>query len=59
MEMPDITLDEDSTYAYSFEETSQTIFKAKASANIDDDDAVDSWTINQDKKLVHVNDDVI
>ena len=59
MEMLDITLDEYSTYAYSFEETSQTIFKAKSSANIDDDDAMDSWTINQDKKFVHGNDDVI
>ena len=54
----DITLDEDAIYVYTFEELSKTAFKAKASANIDDDDVLDIWTIDQDKNLDHVNDDV-
>lgn len=54
----DITLDEDAVYGYTFEELSKTAFKAQASANIDDDDALDIWTIDQDKNLDHVNDDV-
>ena len=54
----DITLDEDAIYGYTFEELSKTAFKSQASANIDDDDALDIWTIDQDKNLDHVNDDV-
>ena len=54
----DITLDEDAIYGHTFKELSKTAFKAQASANIDDDDALDIWTIDQDKNLDHVNDDV-
>ena len=53
----DITLDEDAIYGYTFEELSKTTFKAQAFANIDDD-ALDISTIDQDKNLDLVNEDV-
>ena len=45
-------------YTYTIQEASTSTFKAKAEGNIDDDDALDTWTINQDKNLLNTIDDV-
>ena len=39
-------------------EASKNTFKAQAEGNIDDDDALDIWTIDQDKNLFNTIDDV-
>ena len=39
-------------------EASKNTFKAQAEGNIDDDDALDIWTIDQDKDLLNTIDDV-
>ena len=39
-------------------EASTSTFKAQAEGNIDDDDALDIWTIDQDKNLSKDNDNV-
>ena len=44
-------------YTYTME-ASTSIFKAQAEGNIDDDDALDIWTIDQDKNLSKDNDNV-
>ena len=44
-------------YTYTMEASTST-FKAQAKGNIDDDDALDIWTIDQDKDLRYTTDDV-
>ena len=44
-------------YTYNMEASTST-FKAQAKGNIDDDDALDIWTIDQDKNLSKDNDNV-
>ena len=44
-------------YTYTIQEASTSTFKAQAEGNIDDD-ALDTWTIDQDKNLSKDNDDV-
>ena len=45
-------------YIYTIPEASKNTFKAQAKGNIDDDDALDIWTIDQDKNLSKDNDNV-
>ena len=45
-------------YTFTIQEASTSTFKAQAEGNIDDDDALDTWTIDQDKNLSKDNDDV-
>ena len=45
-------------YTYIIPEVSTSTFKAQAEGNIDDDDALDIWTIDQDKNLSKDNDNV-
>ena len=44
-------------YTFTMEASTNT-FKAQAEGNIDDDDALDIWTIDQDKDLRYTTDDV-
>ena len=45
-------------YTYTIQEASTSTFKAQAEGNIDDDYALDIWTIDQDKNLSKDNDNV-
>ena len=45
-------------YKYTIQEASTSTFKAQAEGNIDDDAALDTWTIDQDKNLFNTFDDV-
>ena len=45
-------------YKYTIPEASTSTFKAQAEGNIDDDAALDTWTIDQDKNLFNTIDDV-
>ena len=45
-------------YTFTIQEASKITFKAQAKGNIDDDDALDIWTIDQDKDLRYTTDDV-
>lgn len=45
-------------YTYTIQEASTSTFKAQAEGNIDDDDALDIWTIEQNKILFNDNDNV-
>ena len=45
-------------YTYIIPEVSTSTFKAQAEGNIDDDAALDTWTIDQDKNLFNTIDDV-
>ena len=45
-------------YTFTIQEASTSTFKAQAEGNIDDDDALDTWTIDQDKNLFNTIDDV-
>ena len=45
-------------YTYTIPEASTSTFKAQAEGNIDDDDALDIWTIDQNKILFNDNDNV-
>ena len=45
-------------YTFNIQEVSKNTFKAQAEGNIDDDDALDIWTIDQDKNLSKDNDNV-
>ncbi len=40
-----------------FEEDASHLFLIRAEANLDDDPKLDIWTIDQDRKLIHVSDD--
>ena len=45
-------------YTYTIQEASTSTFKAQAEGNIDDDDALDTWTIDQNKILFNDKDNV-
>ena len=45
-------------YTFTIQEASKNTFKAQAKGNIDDDDALDIWTIDQNKILFNDKDNV-
>ena len=45
-------------YTFTIQKASTSTFKAQAEGNIDDDDALDTWTIDQDKNLFNTIEDV-
>ena len=53
----DLSLVQGDPYTFTIEASTST-FKAQAEGNIDDDDALDIWTIDQDKNLSKDNDKV-
>ena len=53
----DLSLVQGDPYTFTMEASTST-FKAQAEGNIDDDDALDIWTIDQDKDLHYTTDDV-
>ena len=53
----DLSLVQGDPYTFTMEASTST-FKAQAEGNIDDDDALDTWTIDQDKDLRYTTDDV-
>ena len=53
----DLSLVQGDPYTFTMEASKNT-FKAQAKGNIDDDDALDIWTIDQDKDLRYTTDDV-
>ena len=53
----DLSLVQGDPYTFTMEASTST-FKAQAEGNIDDDDALDIWTIDQDKDLSKDNDNV-
>ena len=53
----DLSLVQGDPYTFTMEASTST-FKAQAEGNIDDDDALDIWTIDQDKDLRNTIDDV-
>ena len=53
----DLSLVQRDPYTFTMEASTNT-FKAQAEGNIDDDDAPDTWTIDQDKILLNTIDDV-
>ena len=53
----DLSLVQGDPYTFTMEASTST-FKAQAEGNIDDDDALDTWTIDQDKNLFNTIDDV-
>ena len=53
----DLSLVQGSPYTFTIEASTSTL-KAQAEGNIDDDDALDNWIIDQDKNLFNTIDDV-
>ena len=53
----DLSLAQGAPYTFTIQEASKSNFKAQAEGNIDDD-ALDIWTIDQDKNLFNENDNV-
>ena len=53
----DLSLAQGDPYTFTIQEASTSTFKAQAEGNIDDD-ALDTWTIDQDKNLFNTIDDV-
>ena len=53
----DLSLVQGDPYTFTME-ASKSTFKAQAEGNIDDDAALDTWTIDQDKNLFNTIDDV-
>ena len=53
----DLSLAQGDPYTFNIQEASTSTFKAQAEGNIDDD-ALDTWTIDQDKNLLNTIDDV-
>ena len=53
----DLSLVQGDPYTFTMEASTST-FKVQAEGNIDDDDALDIWTIDQDKDLRYTTDDV-
>ena len=53
----DLSLAQGDLYTFTMEVSTST-FKAQAEGNIDDDAALDTWTIDQDKNLFNTIDDV-
>ena len=54
----DLSLAQGDPYTFTIQEASTSTFKAQAEGNIDDDDALDIWIIEQNKILFNDNDDV-
>ena len=54
----DLSLVQGDPYTFTIQEASKSTFKAQAEGNIDDDDALDTWTIDQDKNLFNTIDNV-
>ena len=54
----DLSLAQGDPYTFTIQEASTSTFKAQAEGNIDDYDALDIWTIDQDKNLFNTIDDV-
>ena len=54
---PDLSLAQGDPYTFTIQEASTSTFKAQAEGNIDDD-ALDTWPIDQDKNLLNTIDDV-
>ena len=54
----DLSLAQGDPYTFTIQETSKSTFKAQAEGNIDDDDALDIWTIDQDKDLRYTTENV-
>ena len=54
----DLSLVQGDPYTFTIQEASTSTFKAQAEGNIDDDAALDTWTIDQDKNLFNTIDDV-
>ena len=55
----DLSLAQGDPYTFTIQEASTSTFKAQAEGNIDDDDELDTWSIDQDKNLFNTIDDVI
>ena len=53
-----LSLAQGDPYTFTIQEASTSTFKAQAEGNIDDDDALETWTIDQDKNLLNTIDDV-
>ena len=54
----DLSLAQGDLYTFTIQEASTSTFKAQAEGNIDDDDALDIWTIDQNKILFNDKDNV-
>ena len=54
----DLGLAQGDPYTLTIQEASTSNFKAQAEGNIDDDDVLDTWTIDHDKNLLNTIDDV-
>ena len=54
----DLSLVQGDPYTFTIQEASTSTFKAQAEGNIDDDAALDTWTIDQNKILFNDNDNV-
>ena len=54
----DLSLAQGDLYTFTIQEASTSTFKAQVEGNIDDDDALDIWTIDQDKNLFNTIEDV-
>ena len=54
----DLSLAQGDLYTFTIQEESTSTFKAQVEGNIDDDAALDTWTIDQDKNLFNTIDNV-
>ena len=54
----ELSLAQGDPFTFTIQEASTSTFKAQAKGNIDDDDARDIWTIDQDTDLRYTTDDV-
>ena len=54
----DLSLAQGDPYTFTIQEASTSTFKAQAEGNIDDDEALDIWTIEQNKILFNDKDNV-
>ena len=54
----DLSLAQGDLYTFTIQKASTSTFKAQAEGIIDDDTALDTWTIDQDKNLLNTIDDV-
>ena len=54
----DLSLAQGDLYTFTIQEASTSTFKAQAEGNIDDDEALDIWTIEQNKILFNDKDNV-
>ncbi len=54
----DLEIDSGATYTYTLPTATGTTFTAQATANLDDDAALDTWTIDQNKTLQNTINDI-